>query len=459
MRNFFESSGRVRPVLGLVALLGSTALGHAAFAAGIGVPEQDSYAIAESTGGETTQAVPSISYYNPAGMVLINGDEVETDATYYDIHSDVNSTLIPNAAAPNGPGLTGHATGFVESTAVAHAFGVFSLPGGVKAGFSITEPDAGRVKYPSDFAGNYEGDEALLTDIQLGLDVAVPVYGGLSVGGGPVIDYFQSVLGTTQNLPLGLAAETPHGDGAIGHFTGKSYAFGYNVGAMYQFTPAARVGIDYRSQIKHDPKGNELVDQGALGALLGDLGPPPASKGFDNFLFPQTVSFGGFYQLTPEWAVMGNAQWEDWSAYKTLYINDPTNAQTFLVGPNIAPVVENFQFRNAWTVGVATEYTPVFMPKLKLMSGVGYDETPVPSALYRVTGLPDDNRVLLGFGGAYQLSPHTTVQGAYAHYFIQNGGIRDNRTNQNGGTAYAGTLVGEYKLSADVFDVGLVSTF
>jgi long-chain fatty acid transport protein len=459
VRQIVISSG-LRSVIGVsLALAGSTALTGVARAAGIGVPEQDTWAIAQSTGGETTEAEPSIAYYNPAGMVLIDGTEVETDATFYDIHSDVNSTLIPDPAAPEGPGLTGHATGFVESTAVANAFGVFSLPYGIKAGFSITQPDAGRVKYPSDFVGNYEADEALLTDIQMGFDVAVPVYGGLSVGGGPIVDYFQDILGVTQNLPLGLGADTPNGDGAIGHFTGKSYRIGYNAGAMYQFSPEFRVGVDYRSQIKHDNKGNQLVDQGGLAALIGPLGPPPASPAFTNFLFPQTVSFGAFDQITPEWAVMGNAAWTNWAAYKTLYVDDPTTAQAFLVGPNISPVVENFHFRNAWTVGIATAYTPAMMPKLALTTGVGYDETPVPSALYRVAGLPDDNRILLGFGGKYALTDKISLTGAYAHYFIQNGGIRDQRLDETGGTAYAGTLVGEYKLSADVFDVGMVAKF
>ncbi len=441
-----------RPGLRLaVALAGSTALGHFACAAGIGVPEQDSFAIAQSNGGEATEAVPSISYYNPAGMVLIDGDEVESDATFYDIHSDVNATLVPDPGAPPGTGLTGHATGFVESTAVANAFGVFSLPNGIKAGFSITQPDAGRDKYPSNFVGNYEADEALLTDIQFGFDVAVPVYGGLSVGGGPIVDYFQDILGTVQNLPLGLDKLTSGGDGGIGHFTGKSYRMGYNIGAMYQFSDSLRVGVDYRSQIKHDNKGVQLIDNGALAAILGPLGPPTASGAFTNFLLPQTVSFGAFDQLTPEWA--------NWAAYQMLNVDDPAVAQTFLIGANISPVVERFDFRNTWTLGIATNYTPAMLPQLMLTSGVGYDETPVPGAVNRVTGLPDNNRILLGFGGKYQVTPKLALQGAYAHYFIQDGGEDYQRLDEAGGTSYSGTLVGEYKLSADVFDVGLIAKF
>jgi len=436
-----------------------SAVSRMAMAAAIGVPEQDSYAIAQSTGGEVTEAVPAISYYNPAGMVLIEGDEVESDLTLYDIHSEVNSTLIPNPAVVEGPGLSGHATGFVESDVVATAFGVFSLPDGIKVGFDVTQPNGGRVKYPADFAGNQEGDEALLTDVQAGLSVAVPVTDQLSVGGGPVLDYFQSILGVTQNLPLGLQAATPGGQGIIGHYTGKSYTFGYNVGALYRFAPGLRVGVDYRSKITHDTKGNELADNGALGLVLGPLTPPAASAGSDNFVFPQTVSFGVFYQVSPEWAVMANAQWENWHAYQTLYIADPTNAAAFLVGPNISPVVQNLHFRDAWTVGAAANYTPVAVPALLVTSGLGYDETPVPGATYRVTGLPDNNRIMLGFGGRYQVTRMLAVQGAYAHYFIANGGIDDRRLALNGATAFAGTVVGNYRLSADVFDLGLLSRF
>ena len=114
---------------------------------------------------------------------------------------------------------------------------------------------------------------------------------------------------------------------------------------MYQFDAATRIGVDYRSKITHDIKGVERVDDGALGAILGPLGPPAFSNASDNFTFPQTVNFGGFRQLGPEFAVMVNAQWENWAAYRTLYIDDPTTAQAEIVGPNIRPIVEKLQFR------------------------------------------------------------------------------------------------------------------
>jgi hypothetical protein len=66
---------------------------------------------------------------------------------------------------------------------------------------------------------------------------------------------------------------------------------------------------------------------------------------------------------------------------------------------------------------------------------------------------------MLGFGGRYQVTRMLAVQGAYAHYFIANGGIDDRRLALNGATAFAGTVVGNYRLSADVFDLGLLSRF
>jgi long-chain fatty acid transport protein len=436
----------------------------AAQAAGYGIAEQSTASVAEATAGDTTDSGAAFSYYNPAGMTLIAGSEVEGDLTFFDLHSTVNSTLKPGAD-PNAPVVyapdasqSGHASGLLESTLIPTGFAVLGLPRGLKLGFDIVSPDGGRMKYPTNFIGDQEGGEALLTEIQGGLSLAIPITERLSIGGGPVLDYFQNKLTDRQNLPG--EAETPDGYGAIGAFQGQDYRFGFNAGLLYRPTDSTRIGIDYRSKITHDVKGVDSLDVGALQAELAQihLVVPPASAAEDKFVMPQTINFGIYQQVTRRLAVMANAQWENWHAVQSLIVNDPTLAQIpDGIGPEISPIYGNLHFRDAWTIGVGAKYQAT--AKLTLMGGAAYDETPVTSAAYRTTLLPDSNRVMIGIGEQYQVLPNLILQAAYAHYFVASSGIDQTRTQIDGASTGSGTLQGTYQESADVFSTGIVGKF
>ncbi|MCF3946338.1 outer membrane protein transport protein [Acidiphilium sp. AL] len=420
----------------------ATSMG-AAHAAGLGLIAQSTGALAHAFGGVTVNATPSTAYYNPAGMVLISGNQFEGDLNYYDINSSFtgSSTVLGSGTGKN----------FVESTLVPGNFGVISLPHGVKLGFSITTPIGGRIKYAPDFVGQFQGNEALITSVQIGLDVAIPITRKLSIGFGPEINYFQNILGLNQNLAPFPAAE--------GQFKGQSYAFGYNIGAMYQFSPSTRIGIDYRSKIGQTVKGPESVHlDPSLYNLLSafNAAPPIASNAFDRWTFPQQISFGIYQQVTPRLSLMASAQWTNWAQQQALVITDPST-----IGFTLGSIYTPFKYRNTWTVGLGANY--VAAPGLTLMGGVGYDESPVTAAT-RQDLLPDANRVLLGAGLTYQIMPMATLQLGYQHIFVASAPINQTRSGLNADNSLntagaAGTLTGTYNLSANVFSTGVILKF
>ncbi len=432
-----------------------------AYAAGTGLPTQDTDSIALSYAGATVNDGPAIAYTNPAGMVLIKGNEIEGDLNFYDINSHFSGqdTTSPGTTA-GGATTENH---FLEATLIPSTFAVNSLPLGIKFGLTVTTPNGGRIKYPNNFVGRYQGTEALLTEVQAGFMLAVPITDSLSIGGGPILDYFQNYVSLDQNEGA-LNSATSGGNGAEGRFRSSSYSLGYDVGAMYQFSPDSRVGLNYHSKITHDFKGTETIGLGSLPQTLGPLGmitnalglpsllPPYASPATDKFIFPQTVSFGFYQRLNKQLDVMVSAQWTDWQQAGDLLIADQsTNSYTGGI------IYTPFHYRNTWTVGVGADYYPAAVPKLKLMAGVGYDETPVRAA-YRNDLLPDNNRFMVSVGAAYQVLPNMTAKVAYAHYFIAPTAIMQTRQSlsSSGPTATsAGTLNGEYNLSANVFSSGV----
>ena len=444
------------------------AITHAAYGAGTGLVTQDTNSIAHSFGGVTVDADPSIAYYNPAGMVLIQGNAFEGDLNLYDINSkftgqdQLSEGVLSGTAASNG--TPSH---FLEETLIPATFAVNSLPHGIKIGLTVTTPNGGRIKYPDDFSGIYEGSEALLTEIQVSVPIAIPITDKLSIGAAPILDWFQNYVSITQNQ-TSLNSATPNGNGALGRFRGSSYAPGFDAGVMYQFSPDTRLGLNYHSKIVHDIKGTETVDIGELrtignvvdnlGSLLGLGGvvalPPAASSATDKWVFPQSVSFGLFQRLTRQIDVMASAQWTDWQQAGDLDIVDPSTS-SFTGGGIYTP----FHYRNAWTVGAGADYLPI--PRLRLMGGAGYDETPVTTP-YRNDLLPDNNRIMVSGGFSYQVRMNLKLEAAYAHYFIADPSI--DQTRQSLGptglsATQAGTLTGEYSLSANVFSTGVVLKF
>ncbi len=447
--------------MGIGVSLGLLAYAPGAWAAGTALPMQDTDSLAHAFAGAAVDDSPAIAYTNPAGMVLIQGNEFEGDLNYYDINSKFSGQ--DDLAPGVGAGGAGQVHGFLESTLVPGTFAVNSLPFGLKAGLTVTTPNGGRIKYPEDFVGRYQGLEALLTEIQVGVPIAVPLGYGLSVGAGPEIDWFQNYVSLNTNEGI-FNSGTPGGNGAVGRFRGtNNYDIGYEAGVMWQLGSWTRIGAAYHSRINHDFKGTETVgidtslrdELNLLGTLIPGVAAPAASSpATDKFVFPQTFTVGFYQRLTPQLDVMASGEWYNWATVPPLVITDASTAS--LSG---GAIYTPFHFRNSWTFGGGLDFFPV--PKLRLMSGVGYDETPVLSA-YRNDLLPDSNRIMVGGGFSYQLLSNVRVHAAYAHFFLAGSGIGQSRQSlePNGpAPTAAGTLTGSYDIAVNVFSTGVTLSF
>jgi long-subunit fatty acid transport protein len=83
--------------------------------------------------------------------------------------------------------------------------------------------------------------------------------------------------------------------------------------------------------------------------------------------------------------------------------------------------------------------------QMKLRGSVAYEQSAGLDA-FRTPGLPDNDHTILAAGLNFQLSPTTSVDVAYHHGFVK-------RAPVNTAVAGAGTLLGNYKVSADVVSV------
>jgi long-chain fatty acid transport protein len=80
-----------------------------------------------------------------------------------------------------------------------------------------------------------------------------------------------------------------------------------------------------------------------------------------------------------------------------------------------------------------------------LRGGIAYENSAIPDA-FRTARIPDNAHTLLGFGANYRISKAGSLDVGYVHAFVKDASV-------NHSVPSAGTVVGNYKVSADVLSV------
>jgi long-chain fatty acid transport protein len=425
---------------------GALALGPAAaHASGFGLREGSADWLGTAfTGGEAKAYDAGTVWSNPAGMALLNQDEFDGAVSLIAPSTQFSGSNTNPLTGGNVSGVQGGNA--VAPAATGASFGVMTLSPDWRIGFSITAPYGERTSYPENFVGRYQSLVSSITDINFGVAVSYKVNEHLSLGGGPNFDYFQARLTQAVNVPV--LSETT-GQDPIGQVKGNDIGFGYNLGALYQFDDATRVGIDYRSRIRHNITGSQSVTIPAIysafsPAVVGLLSAVNSSA-TTSITLPDSVGVGVYHQITPQWSVMGSLQWTHWALLQALDI-------TVTNGSGNTTITENW--RNTWFAGIGTNYQAT--DRLLLQTGVAYDESPVTSA-NRTTRIPDADHYDIGFGAQYQLVPSTKLELAYGHVFSRGGGI--NNTSSTSALTPSGTISGRYSASDNSVTAGINATF
>jgi long-chain fatty acid transport protein len=419
--------------------LGGVIISGSAYASGFALREGDADWSANAFAGETAKAYgASTAYANPAGMVRINRNEINGDVSYIapSARFTGQNFVGPTATTPGTQGFN-----VVQDAVTAASFGVWSYSPDLKFGYAVTAPFGERVNNTGSFVGRYQSIVSSVSDINVSLSAAYRVNEHFSIGGGPVVDYFEARL--TQAINIGPAsALTGDPDADLhGHDTGV----GFNIGALYQFNDNVRVGLDYRSRIVHGITGSQSIyvppalsfASPRTAAALAALNSTARTK----ITLPDSVTLGGYWQINPQWAVMADVQWTEWSLVDAIHVTPTNGAPGSTIGEN---------FRDTWFGAVGVSYRPI--PVLNLQGGVGYDESPTTDA-NRTTRIPDYSRFLIGVGATYDVTPNLSVTASYVHLFA------DSVKINNSASSTAGVLVGKYDDTADSGTLGVTLRF
>ncbi len=350
--------------------------------AGTGYAYAGSAAVAEDA---------STVFFNPAGMSLLpEGTNVSLAGTVlirslkYSDAGTAPPVFIPGSPADNG--------GDAGGTALIPAFYLTrSLTPQLSLGLGVSPTFGNKTEYDNTFIGRYQGYYSEIKTINVNPSLSWKASEQLSLGVGINFAKLEADLrGMVPGvlLPAPLTAPIDYTSRLKGDDTG----WGWNVGALWQASPATRVGLTYRSKI-------DLTVTGS--ASTGPLSNPAKV----DIELPDMASLALVHRLNDHWQVQADYTWTGWSSIPALVVKHRVS--------NAILTNEKLAFKNSSRFGVGVQYQ--YTPQLKLRAGIAWDQSPVRSAETRTVRLPDSSRTWFAVGGNYALSKDTSLDFGYAY--------------------------------------------
>ncbi|SOE01284.1 OmpP1/FadL family transporter [Caenispirillum bisanense] len=454
MRNY-AGGARLAPVVGLIAAVGVVADANAS---GFQLKEQSAEGLGNAFAGSSAKAQDlSTIFFNPAGMTSLSGHQAQQVLSYIAPTAEFQGSGSTNTTFGGPVSGTGYQDDAAENALVPSLYLMYDYSDDLKFGLAVNTPFGLVTDYDSDWTGRYHALRSDLMTIAVQPTIAYEVNDWLSIGGGPIFQYANAELTKAVDArsavfgglvaggaPLATAAALTAGIGdARSKVTGDDVSAGYSVGVMFEPVETTRIGLSYRSRIIHELDGDVEFEN-----LPTALRTNPAfrnGKGRAELNLPDSASLGIYHEFSPQFAVMGEVSWTNWSLFRELSVyreGDPGALST---------TVEDWN--DTWFYSLGATYSPI--DKLKLQIGVAYDQSPVPDAT-RTPRVPDADRTWLALGVGYEFMPGMTANLAYTHIWVDDASI--NLGNEGGGLPEH-AVSGTYKSDIDIIAAQLKVTF
>jgi long-chain fatty acid transport protein len=407
--------------------------GGVASASGFQLQEQSASGLGVAYSGQAAAVHDaSTAFWNPAGMSLLQGIQ-GTAALHYIIPSTKFSSSgpLPGGSTYNAFGNGGQGG---ESALVPALYGTWMINPQWSVGLAINAPFGLGTEWDTTWAGQFHAIKSEIETLNINPTVSFKVNNMISLGAG--VSYQQIKATLTNAAPSatpGICGTTlcAIANPVTGQVKGDDWAWGWNLGALFDFGQGTRVGLTYRSTISYTVEGD-----------LSYNGPQsPAAPAGQNvkaaIKLPDTFSVGLSHRFNPEWRVLADYTWTGWDSIQTLDVQSQATGATL--------TSTNLQFKNSWRMGVGAEYQ-INQPWL-LRAGIAYDTSPVQDA-FRTPRLPDSDRTWLAIGARYQPSPTWWLDFGYTYIWLSN--ASSELTPTGAAAVVPGRLVGSYNANVQV---------
>lgn len=351
------------------AMMVAGAFATQTYAAGFQLSEQSAIQMGRAMAGAGIVGDDlSAVHYNPAGMTLLSGTRMQATGTWVAVNLDYEGNY---GQSENGR---------LKGQTIPAGFITHQINDSLWAGLGLTVPYGMGTEYGEGWEGRERGTESMILTFDINPNLAWKVNDKLSVGGGISLQYAKAELG----MGMGPMQANVKGD---------SWAWGWNVGLMFQPVETVRLGLAYRSHIAHNAEGH--TDVKGLQNLTSDMKV--------RIKTPDTVTLSATWEATDALRLSGTARWSKWSNFRTLDVQNLDFNTPLLDAYANIPVENNWD--DTWFFSVGADYK--LNGQWTIRGGVAYDQGPVENQ-YRMAVIPDTDRVWFSGGASYKYTDNLT---------------------------------------------------
>lgn len=357
------------------AMMVAGAFATQTYAAGFQLSEQSAIQMGRAMAGAGIVGDDlSAVHYNPAGMTLLSGTRMQATGTWVAVNLDYESR--DGSVTENGR---------LKGQTIPAGFITHQINDSLWAGLGLTVPYGMGTEFDENWGGMDRGTESMILTFDINPNLAWKVNDKLSVGGGISLQYAKAELGFGFDVPSFKTV-------AHANVKGDSWAWGWNVGMMFQPVETVRVGLAYRSHIAHNADGHTTLDINGMRSLTSDMKV--------RIKTPDTITLSATWEATDALRLSGTARWSKWSNFKSLSL-DNSGFDNQMV--DLTPITNNWD--DTWFFSVGADYK--LNGQWTVRGGVAYDQGPVENQ-YRMAVIPDTDRVWFSGGASYKYTDNLT---------------------------------------------------
>ena len=305
-----------------------------AHAGGFQLLEQNASGIANAYAGSAAVADnASTIFFNPAGMTQLSGaKEVSLGLAVVKPSFKFANQGSLAAVSPAVPLTGSNGADAGDWAAIPNGYYAQRINDRLSVGVGFGVPFGLKTEYTDDWIGRFQSTLFDIKTMNVNPSVAYRVNDKVSVGAGVSIqkmeatyDRFASLFAPASLVPL-LGGTQAAANAAMQNtklrLKADDVSPGWNVGVLFQPTAATRVGLSYRSKVKHTLTGT-LTASGYAAARLYANGAAGVNAKVDVDL-PDTFIVSFTHQLNPRWEVLADLSWTGWSSLDVLPLYSPS---------------------------------------------------------------------------------------------------------------------------------------
>ena len=356
------------------------AVSTSAIGAGFQLTEQSVVSMARSHAGAGIVGDDvSAVWYNPAGMTLLPGTQLQLSSTIVDLDIEYKGL---NGAKENGRD---------KPAAIPAFFVSHQLTDNLWAGLAITSPYGMKIRYGSNWAERERGISGSIITVDINPNIAWKATEWLSIGGGVSAMYTHSKL--KSGGPLRSEFE----------YKGSDWMFTYNAGIMLSPLETLRFGVSYRSAAHVHAKGDYTMRLGRTSFT---------NYGYGDLTTPETVMLTATWETTPWLRLSALARWANWKNFKDMrfYVADKTG---IFRDPKLSSQTILNNWKSVWLMSLGADVK--INDQWTIHGGVALETDPIHDQTLRTALIPDTKRLWLTCGVSWAPTKNWQIDAAYGH--------------------------------------------